>query len=184
MIKIPKTPRTAFPPGDLTLSIWFYLRNTSDQVIVVSGGATTGDIAVYHYNGGLYFLVSSYISYATGGAGNKWWHLVGTFNGGVNRLYVNGILRATSTPGWAPATNLNPLFVGCFNNAANDAYINQPVNGLVDHLAIWNYAMTAQQIFWLYNDPFAMINYPALLLYGPAGGTPVSNPASSMLVFQ
>ncbi len=76
---------------------------------------------------------------------NTWYHIVGTYDGSVVKIYVNGILKSsyntTVTPGsFTPTKTVMGWHYG-------DRYFN----GSIDHLKIYNYARTPAQIAYDYN---------------------------------
>jgi hypothetical protein len=73
---------------------------------------------------------------------NEWVHLVGTFDGTAQRLYVNGVLQATATPSFI--TNAaRPLRIAAgLNEGSPDFYFP----GSIDEVAIYNTALSAARI--------------------------------------
>ncbi|MGI6278199.1 MAG: DUF2341 domain-containing protein [Patescibacteria group bacterium] len=78
---------------------------------------------------------------------NRWYHLGLTFNGTETKLYLDGRVDNSSTDeDIGDATNSLPVKFGVAQG--NSA----PVNGLIDDVRIYNYALTPLQIKTLYND--------------------------------
>jgi hypothetical protein len=74
--------------------------------------------------------------------GANWIHLVGAYDGANWRLYRNGALVATqASPVGAIAVNDADWAVGSTGNGWADAFA-----GLVDEVAIYSYALTANQV--------------------------------------
>ncbi|MCU0642403.1 MAG: CehA/McbA family metallohydrolase [archaeon] len=88
--------------------------------------------------------------YANGIAYGQWFHFAAVVNRTTNQilLYVNGTLRANQT-----ISN-----VGSISNTANlsmgydEGQNNYAVKGSVDEVAMWNRALTAREIFALYQN--------------------------------
>lgn len=69
---------------------------------------------------------------------NRWYHLVGTFNGNTIKVYVDGVLMTQQSWNYAMDTNNNAINIG-------DNYWGA-ANGVIDDVKIYNYARTAAQI--------------------------------------
>ncbi len=101
-----------------------------------------------------------------------WTHVVGTYNGEVVKAYINGVdLEKDNSHVGNIDTNSNILNIGRYQGRS--AY----VNGTIDEVRIYNRALSAEEIWQLYTDPFGMFYYPleAELLYSatpPAGIVP------------
>ncbi len=73
-----------------------------------------------------------------------WYHVVGTYDGSEIRLYVNGQLEGTASHVGNINTTTGNLFVG--SRSSSDRHFN----GLLDEVAIWNRALSAQEIESIY----------------------------------
>lgn len=77
-------------------------------------------------------------------AAGAWYHVVGTFDGAVARVYVNGALAGETTAGAAFAGldyDNSPLIFGR-NNQSYDEFLN----GLLDEVKIYGQALTASEV--------------------------------------
>lgn len=72
-----------------------------------------------------------------------WHHVVLTYDGTNARLYTDGVLQATLATAFSPATSV------AFTIGANSS-LTENFHGNVDELAVFNYALTAQQISGFY----------------------------------
>ena len=76
---------------------------------------------------------------------NTWTHVAGTYNGTTATIYVNGLSVATTSMTGSLGTNSNNFILGSFAGG-------EPVTGLIDEAAIFNYALSSVQISTLYNS--------------------------------
>lgn len=72
----------------------------------------------------------------------KWHHLAGTWNNGIQTLYLDGISVATITRAF---TKLNDSTAGVMMGAA-DGGVNYLFNGYLDETAVYNRALSANEI--------------------------------------
>jgi hypothetical protein len=68
------------------------------------------------------------------------YHVVGTFDGATQRLYVNGAQVATSSVTGGPTVNTTPLVLGSWDAAS------EFLSGTLDDVAVYSKALTAAQI--------------------------------------
>ena len=78
-----------------------------------------------------------------------WKHLVITYNNSQVKLYINGVLNAT-TNYTTPITNINSLI---YFGRHVDATYSYFVNGQLDDVGIWNRALTTCEVTNLYSTP-------------------------------
>jgi hypothetical protein len=74
---------------------------------------------------------------------NAWTHLVGTFDGATARLYVNGVLAASSAGAAFAANTSAPLRFGAGRSESAPAYF---LPGSLDELAVYGSALSAARI--------------------------------------
>lgn len=94
-----------------------------------------------------------------------WYHLVGVSSGGTMSFYVNGqLVGAITYTGACLAADGNPPFAVGRNGLGSD----EAVNGTIDEAAVYNKALTAQQVFAHYaqgrfgnNTKPAIVRQPA-----------------------
>ena len=79
---------------------------------------------------------------------NNWYHVAATWDPTGIRIYVNGQLEATNaTPSFVVRNTSGALNIGAQTNAYySGAYRNFPFNGTIDEAAIYNRALTADEI--------------------------------------
>jgi len=86
--------------------------------------------------------------------GSEWVHVVGTWRQHDARLYVNAVLEATDT---ATDGNMNVTdgqFVG-IGGTYDGGYL-YCWSGKIEYVFIYNRALSAEQVRWLYRQPYAM----------------------------
>jgi hypothetical protein len=165
---------------DHTISAWIkknVLDITITQVILVKrrGGINlysydleiyaTGDVIRYVLHDGV--TAKDWIS-NTAIANTNWNNVVSTYAGTQMSIYLNGIYKESTTSGLNPIAYADDkLFVGSWTEANNN------FDGLIDNVRIYKRALSAKEIRWLYQDPFAGIDVPIFKDYWPevaAGG--------------
>ncbi len=143
------------PTTSVTVSGWVKSSTGGSTIGVITKGVSGNE---YDYM--LYFTSSGssvdfYIKNSSGTADNignyslnwadsTWHHYVATFDGDLMKLYIDGLLKSSKD---TSLTNIrdsaNPLQIG-------KGYTSQ-LNGQIDDVRIYNYALTAEQIRQLYN---------------------------------
>jgi PKD repeat protein len=71
---------------------------------------------------------------------NKWWHLVGTYDGQNQRLYVNGTQVAIKAQSGVILTSTGALRIG------GDNIWDEYFNGYIDEVRIYNRALTPEEV--------------------------------------
>ena len=84
-------------------------------------------------------------SYSTG----LWYHVVGTYDGKTQRIYVDGQPKATSSTQSGPI--LYPPKLPLSLGAYRDDNENYPLEGQVAYTALWNRSLTAKEILQQFN---------------------------------
>jgi hypothetical protein len=120
------------------------------QLVARTGGAGVGIAFQFATSSTTFYKVLSTTEMPIG----QFSHLVGTWDGTVLGLYVNGVLNAQSTPGASPVDPGCPFFIGGFYSpaAGSCSYVGQFFNGLIDEVSWFNRALSATEIQDLYND--------------------------------
>jgi hypothetical protein len=133
--------------GDITVECWFRVTNTrSDWVRVFGKGDSTNRTVGLWYNQPLSRFL--YQRYGTSNMGivynatvslNTWYHIVGTSSSNNHTLYLNNVVRGTSTTGTTFASSTDPYKVGYGN-------VHTYHIGNVSNCRIYNRALTASEI--------------------------------------
>lgn len=97
--------------------------------------------------GGNYINVSSITDSWNAG---QWYHIVGTYDGSIMKIYVNGILEnSKSKTGNIENTNYN-LFLG--SRAVNNIPTNMFFDGIIDEIKLYNKELDATEILAHYGQ--------------------------------
>lgn len=139
-LEIPDSP-TLDPAGSFTIELWAR-RSGSTGTLVAKGNSGTRTFRVR-------ITSSSHVEFlweradgtdqetvASGAAsGNGWHHIACVYDqtASQNRIYVDGVLRASSTASGTAATNTSPLIVGAHQSGTSRTGF---LNGAVDLLRI------------------------------------------------
>jgi hypothetical protein len=149
--------------GSISLAAWVYVSSFgSGNYTGVLEKGTTGDVyynLALSPNGGNSDIPTLEIQNGsavyntcrdTGAhlSANTWYHLVGTDDGVTMRLYLNGSQIATHASGGSIKTGSASVFAGAdqFNNGGGRC-----LNGSLDHMRIYNRALSAGEVTTLYN---------------------------------
>jgi len=146
------------PTNAITLSTWFYLGAT---------GKMFDDMFTVTYNGeynpySSYYICKMYDSLSfcitTGNPAtstiirsgtklnlNQWYHAVGTYDGNVMKLYLNGHLEVSAVKTGTITYNSNPLKLG---HAVHDQFFT----GKLDDMKVYNKALSENEVLQLYNE--------------------------------
>lgn len=166
-------------PGYITVSAWanfdtptedsyevIYARKCSNQGTVLLQRTSTGGPGA----GKIYFQVklaasnnTPRIAESDSAATSAWHHYVGTYDGDKVKLYVDGVLQATTddTDGVIDSASYNTQYIGVHTNGTSW------LDGQIDHMIIWDWALTASEIALLYRE-FCMFEERAGYLDGVA----------------
>lgn len=148
--------------GLLSLSAWVYWDGSSGSNYILDKSNNKYNLSLsaglgrptFYINGGTIISASSAIS------ANQWHHLVGTYDGTTERLYVDGLL-VDSVVDNVSITSGGSLVIGCYSTCSS----TYSFHGLIDDVRIYNYPLSISQIKQVYNGGFATF-------YGPETGSP------------
>ncbi|CAN5322938.1 hypothetical protein BH10PAT1_BH10PAT1_1790 [soil metagenome] len=158
--------------GDLTLETWFKTSDTTNNINLISKGASSDwlydfykeannrlSCKIYQQNSGAGYLLLS--PSGTTINDGMWHYGVCVLSGTTLSLYIDGkfISSTSSTTGTRDTSSAGHLFVGTFFNPGSTGNWN----GLVDDVKIYNYARTPSQIIEDMNGGH------------PVGGSPIGS---------
>lgn len=142
---------------------WFYpTRSATKEALIVK----SNEFKVYKSVSG-HAICSIYISAAFNDASsvtapltvNAWNHVICTYDGANLKTYVNGVLKNTTAYTTAITTATTKMYMGATSSS------DQLLQGQVDDVKIWNYALTKDQVQLDYNLSGAV-------RFGPVTGAP------------
>jgi len=143
--------------GDITVSAWVYFDDFNTTLPNVISKITDGSNVSYGIEKNLNesrlsFWIGDGTDFVEAISGvlsaTTWYHVVGTNDGTNSKIYINGDLEATVAQG-NPAGPTGDLKIGlCSTQSQSYRYWD----GLIDEVAIWNDALTADEITALYNS--------------------------------
>lgn len=126
-----------------TIEAWIKPNQMGDYGIIGWGNYGFNDQvnALRLYPGGIHnYWWAHDLSGATGNLAGAWHHVAATFDGTTRRIYLDGALLNSDTPGSSHAVpNANNLRIGSTNNA-------EYFPGSIDEVRVWNVARTTAQL--------------------------------------
>jgi hypothetical protein len=138
----------------MTISSWNYSANYNHNGFMfektTNGSVNTqyslffnGSNTIYYRTYGLSTTDLTLSSATTYAINNKWNHIVATFDGTNKRIYVNGVLRATSAnlTGTVTQNSTGPAFVGAYGNFGGYFF-----NGRIAQTRVYNRALSSDEI--------------------------------------
>ncbi|MBO2012488.1 LamG-like jellyroll fold domain-containing protein [Hymenobacter negativus] len=165
--------------GSFTLESWVYSTNLGAVNSIIRKG---GDYNLVLQQGGLLLaevwpggMGTSTRPYAQATAAilqNRWTHVAATWDGTALRLYVNGVAAPLSANS-SPVTTSESLQIG------RSTVFNQPFNGRLDEVRIYNAALTPAQILADMTSTSATVPASLLLYYNFDQGTAYGNNAGA-----
>jgi Concanavalin A-like lectin/glucanases superfamily len=165
-----------------TVSVEMWVNGTTPDGYLLAKGANqmvASSYALYAVHGGMRFYVADAAGHfaESPDAGNgvwdgNWHHVVGTYDGSMVRLYVDGVQIGNGTP--------TTLTIGYYLPVSNDLTIGTyngiiPFKGLIDDAAVYSRALTPEEIqnhFQgnLTQGPGVTVSLPAGTATGLRGG--------------
>jgi hypothetical protein len=81
---------------------------------------------------------------------SKWHHVVGTFDGSVKKIFLDGVQVVDETHVATIQTSSRHLYIGVDQDIWN---MNQFLDGIIDEVRIYSRALTKDEVEYLYNNP-------------------------------
>ncbi|MBI3583168.1 MAG: DUF2341 domain-containing protein [Nitrospinae bacterium] len=129
------------PSTSITVEAWVSLSDTGAEHVILSKNnqyllrySTNNKFSFYLYDGTDW---EPGVHSATLPSSNTWYHVVGTWDGTNQKIYVNGVLENTVTHNFTSASTTNAVEIGKWS-----AYMN----GLIDEVVIYNRAITDDEV--------------------------------------
>ncbi|MEA1907611.1 MAG: LamG-like jellyroll fold domain-containing protein [Euryarchaeota archaeon] len=136
---------------EITMMAWVYASSQKTTNIIGKGDGNGYRISIDDKDGWVcevYYITGSKakkckVDWGEGQATlNQWYHVAMTYNGSVLQLYVDGVKNSKSASG-SLSTNSRNLYIG--SNDAKQKFFD----GMIDEVAIYNQALTAEEIIEL-----------------------------------
>ena len=144
---------TTLSLNQMTISSWNYSSNFNQNGFMfektTNGIVNTQYSLFYNSSNDIYYrtygLSTTDLTVNTSTAGvvnNQWNNVVATFDGTIKRIYVNGVLAATSATlsGTVTQNTTGAAFIGIYGGGG------YPFNGRIAQTQIYNRALTAQEV--------------------------------------
>jgi hypothetical protein len=119
---------------------------------------SSGKFKLWIYTDGTNCIINSTSTHATDGS--EFVHVAGIWRAGHGRLYVNGVQEAGES---SSSGNLHfyndsqPVGIGGTYEGGNYYYC---FNGRIEYVFVYNRALSAKEIKWLYQEPFTILTRP------------------------
>jgi len=146
-------------PAEITMSAWFnasYINPTPGQYNGIMTNKVNSNYGINLEISASFFssLVSDgvtfqYVSDSSNPEEDIWNYLVVTSEGGVSKLYVNGIYKNSINLGSEYYGSGDILAIGCFY--ATSGSCNLPFYGMIDDVRVYNRALSDDEILATYN---------------------------------
>lgn len=161
------------PINQMTVEVWVKPNDVVldiDRAIVTKTEGGSFNLALNHWSrtsdGRFSFNLYSSIDYNSVESSehtgiNSWFHIAGTFDGNLMRIYVNGQLEGTqNNPGTITSSSVPMLF----GAEPQEGLVISHFKGQIDEIRIWNYARTGEEIMQFMNIALKG-NEPGLVRY-------------------
>jgi len=168
--------------SSMSISVWVYMDDMNNNQVIIGKSKTSSHIwrlgftsAVVSFDVGSFDKVSSTVGLNAG----EWYHVVGTFDGDIAFLYVNGELNNTRDVITTIPSSSNKVTIGA--NDPFDAWTDY-LAGDIDEVGIWDRNLSASEVSDLWNDgsgisPTASVdNSPNITLNSPEDYYNSTNP--------
>ncbi|MBU2437483.1 MAG: DUF2341 domain-containing protein, partial [Candidatus Omnitrophica bacterium] len=150
-----ETSSTSFPTGTgaRSLELWFKAANLSGNIVLAGYGGQAANNTFY-----LVYIGSTqklYVGNIGGGdtpgtsqtiSTNVWYHAVITYDGNIAKIYLNGYEEGSAVRSFS--TTLTNFGIGQMIPPIANHYFN----GLIDEVAIYNRALSAEEVKDRYNQ--------------------------------
>lgn len=174
-------------PGSITVSVWAKPTNLGAfySYIISKRTSSPSDAGYYlaidnnskpiFFAGGL--ATNNLVVAAAAVANNNLYHLVGVYDqsAGKLRIYINGSLSAEVTASGSIADGNKDFFIALNSNNASEG-----LDGILDDIAIFNRALSTQEISDLYNGNLAGASSPSASVSPSSSISSSVSPSSSI----
>jgi hypothetical protein len=160
-----------------SVSHWIYLNDTQSVRTIFSNYSTSGNGWVTGIRDDIsnvfkFYLGSSHLYSNTTLLNNTWYHVAVTYNNGNPKIYINGVLDASSSDTIVFGSSWFGNDIGRLGNGS------QYFNGKITALQVYTSALTAQQILQNYNAQKGRFGLPTNVTNGLVAQLEAGNPSS------
>ena len=144
---------TPFNHTNITIASWIKVTDDGDYKTIFSNrknGTTKGILLYVNGSEEIVFKVENVNTTGVAITAGRWYHIVATYNGINQKVYVDGVLMETETRTETDLdTDTNAMIGGDSLPASGSQYF---FNGNISEVVIYNTTLTAQQIKVIYNS--------------------------------
>jgi hypothetical protein len=160
-----------------SVSHWIYLNDTQSVKTIFSNYSTSGNGWVTGIRDDIsnvfkFYLGSLHLYSNTTLLNNTWYHVAVTYNNGNPKIYINGVLDASSSDTIVFGSSWFGNDIGRLGNGS------QYFNGKIAALQVYTSALTAQQILQNYNAQKGRFGLPTNVTNGLVAQLEAGNPSS------
>lgn len=160
------------PANAISLSAWIYINSSKSSSYFVTKG--WGDNYEMYLNGSnqvVFRIINTpspadlqSVTSTIALSNSQWYHIVGTYDQQYLKLYINGQYNNQAAYTKTIYQGSQKFAIGGIPHMET-SYFNNGINGQVDDVRVYNYALTATQVKNLYNEGSAV-------RFGPSSGSP------------
>jgi len=118
----------------------YYNTSTDNGGYALDGAATSGIFRWCTMNSSGSVNIECITSTSAMDTTNKWYHIVGTYDGDTSKIYIDGKLENSIAYTAGIKLNSNDFVIG------NSSIYNMPWDGYIDHVKIWHRPLTAKEV--------------------------------------
>jgi hypothetical protein len=160
-----------------SVSHWIYLNDTQSVRTIFSNYSTSGNGWVTGIRDDIsnvfkFYLGSSHLYSNTTLLNNTWYHVAVTYNNGNPKIYINGVLDASSSDTIVFGSSWFGNDIGRLGNGS------QYFNGKIAALQVYTTALTADQVLQNYNAQKGRFGLPTPSTNGLVAQLEAANPSS------
>lgn len=152
---------TTMNASSITVETWAYPTATGQYGTLLEKGAQNTQYFLFLYGGTLYWrvagLTDTTLTAASFMTANTWHHIVGTATSGSQKVYINNVVRATTTATGTIGTNANGMSVGI--SGGYPANGGLPFSGRIAVSRVYNRALSQTEIASNYNGEKARFGF-------------------------
>jgi hypothetical protein len=140
------------PTDQISGSLWFKSNGSHSARIARAENEAIGFSIASNYVGAFVVHYTNQIEYTTSPHDNQWHYLATTWDGSVQKLYYDGKLVNSGDLSDSLSSSKKVLKLGARNDGNNEHF-----NGFIDEVKIWNYGLTAEEVYQDYNQGKAVV---------------------------